>query len=64
MTEVISVRFKDKGKIYFFDPAGLTVQAGTSVIVETSKGQEFAECAVGNHYVADTALIPPLRPVL
>lgn len=64
MTEVISVRFKDKGKIYFFDPAGLTVQTGASVIVETAKGQEFAECAVGNHHVSDTALIPPLRPVL
>lgn len=64
MFEVVSVRFKNKGKIYFFDPAGLTVPTGVSVIVETSKGLEYAECTYGNHSVEDTAIIPPLRPVI
>ena len=40
MTEVISVRFKSKGKVYFFDPAGISVASGQSVVVETSKGLE------------------------
>ncbi|UOO37633.1 hypothetical protein IZU99_10380 [Oscillospiraceae bacterium CM] len=64
MTEVISVRFKNKGKIYFFDPSGLSVPTGAHVVVETSKGLEYAECTFGNHAVEDTAIIPPLRPVV
>lgn len=63
MTEVVSVRFKNKGKVYFFDPAGLIIPSGVNVIVETSKGLEYAECTYGNHFVEDTAIIPPLRPV-
>ncbi|MCF0121232.1 MAG: hypothetical protein HUJ65_06295, partial [Oscillospiraceae bacterium] len=64
MTEVISVKFKDKGKVYFFDPNGVTAKAGDSVIVETSKGLEFAECTYGNHEVEDSSLVPPLRPLI
>ena len=64
MTEVISVRFKNKGKVYFFDPAGIAVPSNTHVVVETSKGLEYAECTYGNHVVEDTAIIPPLRPVI
>ncbi len=64
MTEVISVRFKSKGKIYFFDPNGIQVATGKSVVVETSKGLEFAECVQGNHMVEDTAVMPPLRPLV
>ena len=64
MTEVISARFKNKGKIYFFDPAGIPVPTNVHVIVETSKGLEYAECTYGNHYVEDSAIIPPLRPVV
>ena len=64
MTEVISVRFKNKGKVYYFDPAGTKAEKGEYVIVETSKGLEFAECVMGNHGVEDSSLIPPLRPVI
>ncbi len=63
MTEVISVRFKNKGKVYYFDPNGVTAQKGDNVIVETAKGLEFAECVTGNHEVEDNAVHPPLRPV-
>ncbi len=64
MTEVISVRFKSKGKIYYFDPNGVTASPGQFVIVETAKGQEYAECASGNHEVEDSAVRLPLRPVI
>ena len=64
MTEIISVRFKNKGKIYFFSPEELNVNAGDAVIVETAKGAEYAYCVYGNHNVEDTAIVPPLRPVL
>ncbi len=64
MIEVISVRFKNKGKVYFFDPAGLAISSGAHIIVETAKGLEYAECTYGNHFVEDACIIPPLRPVV
>lgn len=64
MTEVISVKFKNRGKSYFFAPNGKDVKAGQQVIVETSKGLEIADCFRGNHMVEDTAVIQPLRPVV
>lgn len=64
MTEVVSVKFKNRGKSYFFDPNGKTVRAGEQVIVETSKGLEIADCCRGNHPVEDTAVVQPLRPVV
>ena len=44
MTEVISVRFRNGCKEYYFDPKGLQIQAGQDVIVETAQGPEFAQC--------------------
>ena len=64
MTEVISVKFKNRGKSYYFAPNGKTVKNGQQVIVETSKGLEIADCIRGNHEVEDNAVIQPLRPVV
>ena len=64
MTEVVSVKFKNRGKTYYFDPAGIQVPDGASVIVETSKGLELAQCSYGNHYTDDKGIVPPLRPVV
>ena len=64
MTEVISVRFKNRGKSYFFAPNGKSVKTGEQVIVETSKGLEIADCSYGNHMVEDNAVVQPLRPVV
>ena len=61
---VVSVKFKGRGKTYFFDPNGLEVPEGVQVVVETSKGMELAECVQGNHEVTDERIVPPLRPVL
>ena len=61
---VVSVKFKGRGKTYFFDPNGLEVPEGVQVIVETSKGMELADCVQGNHEVTDERIVPPLRPVL
>jgi len=64
MAEVVSVRFKSRGKSYYFDPAGHKVEAGQNVIVETSKGMEFGECTRENTFVEDEKVIPPLRPII
>ena len=64
MKKVISVRFKENGKSYYFDPAGLTLQAGAHVIIDTARGDEFGVCAAGNHPVKPRELVLPLRKVL
>lgn len=64
MTEIITVRFKRGGKLYFFDPKGLQIKETDGVIVETARGSEFAECMKGNHTVSDDKIHPPLRGVV
>ena len=64
MTEIIGVRFKDAGKVYFFDPKGFKVKEGDCVIVETARGMEFGFAASANRMVPSSSLVSPLRPVL
>ena len=64
MIDVVSIKFKNRGKCYFFDPNGLDIKTGDKVIVETSKGLEIADCSRGNHPVEDTTVVQPLRPVV
>ena len=64
MTEIISVRFRPGGKQYYFDPAGLNVTEGQSVIVETGKGLEYGTCVKHNAMVDDESVVQPLRPVV
>ncbi len=64
MIEVVSIKFKNRGKAYSFDPRGLTVKTGDKLVVETAKGLELADCCHGNHTVEDTAVVLPLRPVI
>ena len=64
MTEVISVRFRNGCKEYYFDPKGQTVPTDTDVIVETAQGPEFARCSQGNHQVEDDAVVKPLRGLI
>ena len=62
--DVVSVKFKNRGKTYYFDPNGLDVPAGVQVVVETSKGLELCDCVQGIHTVTDERIVPPLRPVV
>ena len=64
MIDVVSIKFKNRGKNYFFDPGKLDIKTGDKVIVETSKGLEIADCTRGNHAVMETAVVQPLRPVV
>jgi cell fate regulator YaaT (PSP1 superfamily) len=64
MTEVIGVRFKSVGKVYYFDPNGERVSAGQYVIVETARGIECGEVVLENRQVDDGKIIAPLKPVI
>lgn len=64
MTEIIGVRFKSVGKIYYFAPNGLSISAGDSVIVETARGVECGEVVLGNKLVNDESIVAPLKDVI
>ena len=64
MTEVITIKFRGRGKAYYFEPAGITAAPGDQLVVETSKGMELGSVLEGNHLVEDSATVQPLRPVV
>ncbi len=64
MKKIISVRFKSTGKNYSFDPAGLPIETGQYVIVETSRGTDCGEVAQGVHDVPDSAVQGELKKVV
>lgn len=61
---VTGVRFKPGGKVYFFAKGDLEPKSSSYVIVETARGLEFGEVAFGSREVKESALVPPLRPVV
>ena len=64
MVKVVGVRFKDTGKMYYFDPKDNKVQKGDSVIVETARGVECGVASTGVKEVADEEVVQPLKPIM
>lgn len=64
MTEIIGVRFKDVGKIYYFSPAGNKIECGSHVIVETARGVECGEVVIANRKVEDSKVVQPLKSII
>ena len=62
--EIVGVRFKTTGKIYYFDPQGLKLESGNDVIVETARGLEFGKVVIPNRVVGEDKVVLPLRPVI
>ena len=62
--EVVGIRFRSAGKIYYFDPHGLTVKKGDYAIVETARGPEFGDVALSNRKISPKDVVAPLRPML
>ncbi len=64
MAEVIGVRFKEVGKVYYFDPDGKELKLNDTVIVETSRGIECGVIAIANKEVADDEIVHPLKKLI
>lgn len=64
MAEIIGVRFKSAGKVYYFDPDSMQLEKGTKVIVETARGVECGEVAMENRQVEDEGIVKPLKKVM
>jgi cell fate regulator YaaT (PSP1 superfamily) len=64
MAQIVGVRFKTAGKVYYFDPCGFDINAGDYVIVETARGVEIGEVAMGRSDVPESKISAPLKKVL
>ena len=64
MAVIIGVRFKNTGKVYYFDPGQNQLEKGSLVVVETARGIECGEVVIPNKEVADSTIVKPLKPVL
>lgn len=64
MIEVIGVRFRETGKIYFFDPKDLEIEVGQNVIVETARGIEYGSVVLSRRPISDERVINTLKPVI
>ena len=64
MKNIIGVRFKKLGKIYFFNPKGLRIRKGDKVIVETAQGEEYGEVVIPNRKVENDKIVTPLKKVI
>lgn len=64
MIKVIGVRFRQAGKVYYFDPQELVIEKGQHVIVETARGVEYGDVVMGIREVPDDKVVLPLKPVI
>ena len=62
--EVVGIRFKKVGKVYYFAPEGVIAKKGDYAIVETARGPEFGEVFIANKTVGISEIVPPLRPII
>jgi len=64
MTEIIGVRFKSAGKVYYFSPGEIKAENGDMVIVETARGVECGEVVMPNRQVEDDKITVPLKSII
>ncbi len=62
--EIVGIRFKTGGKIYYFAPGDFVCTKGEAIIVETSRGLEYGVCDIPNRTVTEREIVLPLRPVI
>lgn len=64
MIDVVGVKFRAAGKIYYFDPAGYEVEVGDPVIVETARGLEYGTVAMNSTQVGQSEIVQPLKKIV
>ncbi len=64
MYDIVGVRFKKAGKIYYFDPNGIDIQDGSFVIVETVRGVEFGKAVISKKNVPEDDVVLPLKKIV
>ena len=64
MINIVGVRFKNAGKIYYFDPVDFEIEENMDVAVETARGLEYGTIVVGKKEIDEESLVSPLKPII
>lgn len=64
MINIVGVRFKNAGKIYYFDPVDFAIEKDMDVVVETARGLEYGTVVVGKKEIDEESLVSPLKPII
>jgi len=64
MAEIVGVRFKRAGKVYYFDPAGIDLEVNDYVVVDTARGRELGQVGISPKQVSASDVDKPLKPVV
>lgn len=64
MINIVGVRFKNAGKIYYFDPVDFPIEKDMNVVVETARGLEYGTVVVGKKEIDQETLVSPLKPII
>ncbi|MBR4509934.1 MAG: stage 0 sporulation family protein [Ruminococcus sp.] len=64
MKEIVGIRFKSVGKIYYFSPGDIRAKVGDHAIVETVRGVECGEVVIANRQIEDNSISSPLKPII
>ena len=62
--EIIGIRFKDVGKVYYFSPNKVQFKAGEKAIVETARGIECGEIVLSNRMIPESNIVSPLKSII
>ena len=64
MAEIVGIRFKKAGKVYYFDPAGIDLKVDDYIVVETTRGIELGYVVIAPKQVLVNEITTPLKPVI
>ena len=64
MADIVGIRFKRAGRVYYFDPSGIEMKVNDYVVVKTSRGLELGQVVIAPDQVLDSELNEPLKPVV
>ena len=64
MINIVGVRFKNAGKIYYLDPLDFEIEENMDVVVETARGLEYGTIVVGKKEIDEESLVSPLKPII
>jgi cell fate regulator YaaT (PSP1 superfamily) len=64
MPDIVGIRFKLAGKVYYFDPAGVELKAGDSVVVQTARGVELGQVTIAPKQVLASEITAELKPIV
>jgi cell fate regulator YaaT (PSP1 superfamily) len=64
MADVVGIRFKRTGRVYYFDPAGIELDVDDQVVVQTTRGMELGKVVIAPRQVLANEISEPLKPVI